>query len=94
MAQVALLHSYDSRWAIDFQPHNRNYDQLDVLLGYYRPLREQRLTVDIVNADAPLDGYKLVVAPSLNVISAKLAAAAACLRSSRAGIWFWGRAPA
>jgi beta-galactosidase len=73
VAQVALLHSHDSRWAIDFQPHNRNYDQLEVLLGYYRPLREQRLTVDIVNTDAPLESYKLVLAPSLNVISAELA---------------------
>lgn len=73
-AQVALLHSYDSRWAIDFQLHNRNYDQLDVLLGYYRPLREERLTVDIVNATAPLNDYKLVVAPSLNLISKDIAA--------------------
>jgi beta-galactosidase len=72
-AQVALLHSYDSRWAIDFQPHNRNYDQLQVLLGYYRPLREQQLTVDIVNADEPLDNYKLVLAPDLNVISEPMA---------------------
>jgi beta-galactosidase len=73
-AQVALLVSYDSRWAIDFQPHNRNYDQLEVLLGYYRPLREERLTVDVVSADAPLDDYKLVMAPSLNVIPKDLAA--------------------
>jgi beta-galactosidase len=74
VAQVALLHSYDSRWAIDFQPHNRDYDQLEVLLDWYRPLRVQGLTVDIVSPDAPLDGYKLVVAPDLNVISAELAA--------------------
>jgi beta-galactosidase len=74
LAQVALLHSYDSRWAIDFQPHNRNYDQLEVLLGYYAPLREQRRTVDVVNTDAPLDAYKLVLAPSLNMISNELAA--------------------
>jgi beta-galactosidase len=74
VAQVALLHTYDSRWAIDFQPHNKNYDQLEVLLGYYRPLRNQQLTVDIVNASAPLDGYRLVMAPSLNVISKDLAA--------------------
>jgi beta-galactosidase len=73
IAQVALLHSYDSRWAIDFQPHNRNYDQLEVLLGYYRPLRQLRLTVDVVEADAPLDSYKLVLAPSLNVIPEDLA---------------------
>jgi beta-galactosidase len=72
-AQVALLHSYDGRWAIDFQLHNSAYDQLEVLLGYYRPLRAERLTVDVVDADAPLDGYKLVLVPSLNVISATLA---------------------
>ena len=73
-AQVALLLTYESRWAIDFQPHNRNYDQLKVLLGYYRPLRDEQLTVDIVSAGAPLDSYKLVFAPSLNVISKDLAA--------------------
>jgi beta-galactosidase len=73
-AQVALITTYDSRWAIDFQPHNRNYDQLQVLLGYYRPLRDDRLTVDIVNAAAPLTSYKIVFAPSLNLISKELAA--------------------
>ena len=74
VAQVAILQSYDSRWAIDFQPHNKNYDQLEVILGYYRAIRDQRLTVDIVGADTPLDSYKLIFAPSLNVISKDLAA--------------------
>ncbi len=73
-AEVAILHSYDSRWAIDFQPHNRNYHQLEVLLGYYAPLRDQRFTVDVVNIDAPLSSYQLVLAPDLNVISPDLAA--------------------
>lgn len=73
LAQVAILHTYDSRWAIDFQPHNRNYDQLEVLLGYYRPLHQQRLTVDIVEASVPLTSYKLVLAPNLNMISKDLA---------------------
>jgi len=73
VAQVAVLQSYDSRWAIDFQPHNRNYDQLSVLLDWYGPLRAQGLTVDVVSADAALSGYKLVLAPNLNVISSKLA---------------------
>jgi len=73
-AQVAILHSYLSRWAIDFQPHNHNYDQLEVLLGYYEPLHEDRLTVDVVNATVPLTNYKLVLAPDLNVIPASLAA--------------------
>jgi beta-galactosidase len=71
-AEVALLHSYDSRWAIDFQPHDRDYDQLEVMLDFYRPLREHRVSVDVVNADVALNQYKLVMAPSLNVISPAL----------------------
>ncbi len=74
VAQVAILESYDSRWAIDFQPHNRTYDGLQVLLDWYRPLRQKNLTVDIINASASLNDYKLVVAPGLNVISPELAA--------------------
>jgi len=73
IATVALLVDYDSRWAIDFQPHNKAYDQLEVLLAYYKVLRANGRTVDVVSANAPLSAYKLVVAPSLNVIPQSLA---------------------
>lgn len=72
-AQVALLHSYDSRWALDAQLHNRNYDQLDVLLGYYAPLRAAGQTVDVIRPEAALNSYKVIFAPDLNVISEPLA---------------------
>ncbi len=72
-SQIAILHDYDSRWAIDFHPQTRLYDQIEVLLGYYRALRDEAQSVDIVDPRASLDRYRLVVAPSLNVISAELA---------------------
>jgi len=72
-SSVALLSSYDSRWAIDFQMHTREYDQLEVLLNFYKPLEELTHSVDVVEATAPLDSYKLVVAPSLNIIDKPLA---------------------
>lgn len=72
-AEVAILQDYDSRWAIDFQPLTKEYDQIGVLLAYYRPLKNALGAVDVVSASAPLDRYKLVVAPSLNVIPAALA---------------------
>ncbi len=72
-SQVALLVSYDSRWAIDFQRQTRRYHQLRVLLDYYRPLENLTHAVDIVSARAPLAHYKVVFAPSLNVISRSLA---------------------
>lgn len=70
---VAILHDYDSRWAIDFQLHSAAYDQEKVLIDDYRPLLNQAQSVDIVSPWAPLDAYKLVVAPDLNVIAAPLA---------------------
>jgi len=73
LSQVAILHDYDSRWAIDFHPQTERYDQIEVLLGYYRALRELTQSVDIVDPRADLGGYKLVMAPSLNVISRELA---------------------
>jgi len=72
-SQVAILHDYDSRWAIDFEKHSQRYDQISVLLGYYQPLRDLTQSVDIVNPRDSLDEYKLVAAPSLNVIPEELA---------------------
>ena len=72
-SSVAILQDYDSRWAIDFQLHNKNYDQIEVLLDYYRPLKDALGAVDIVQASGPLDKYKLVVAPDLNIISDAMA---------------------
>jgi beta-galactosidase len=79
-AEIAILHDYDSRWAIDYQVFTRDYDQEQVLLRFYTPL--QRIaqsagqSVDIVDPTqaGDLNGYKLLVAPSLNVIDDALAA--------------------
>ena len=40
-------------WAIDFQPLNRDYDQIGTLLDYYRPLKDALGAVDVVSAAAP-----------------------------------------
>ena len=68
-SEVAILHSYDSRWAIDWQRHNTNYDPVAEIVSYYKPLRALSQSIDIVAPTAPLDSYKLVVAPGLNVLS-------------------------
>ncbi len=72
-SQVAILHDYDSRWAIDFHPQTERYDQIAILQGYYRALRAFAQSVDIVDPRSDLSRYELVVAPSLNVISPALA---------------------
>ncbi len=70
---VAILHDYDSRWAIEFNRFSNRWDSIEVLLDYYRPLRDLTQSVDIVDPTFALDRYPLVVAPGLNVISPDLA---------------------
>ena len=68
-SEVAILHSYDSRWAINWQRHNKNVDPVKEILSYYAPLRAISESIDIVPPTAPLSQYKLVVAPGLDVLS-------------------------
>ena len=72
-SEVALLYSYDSHWAIQFQKHNQKYDDIGLLKSYYRALRKLTQSVDVISANSPLEGYKLVVAPSLNVLPEDIA---------------------
>ncbi len=68
-AEVAILHSFESRWAIDWQRHNQAFDPVDALLSFYGPVRALVHTVDVVPPGADLRQYKLVVAPAMNVLS-------------------------
>ena len=72
-SDVAILHSYDSRWTIKWQKHNNQYDPIEEILSYYGPLRTIAQSVDIISPTASLSQYKLVVAPGLNVISDAIA---------------------
>jgi beta-galactosidase len=68
VSQVAILNDYDSRWAIDWQKHTEKYDQFAILKSYYHALRKISPSIDIISSDAPLDQYKLVLAPDLYLI--------------------------
>ena len=68
-SQVAILQDYNSRWAINWQRHNRAFDPINSLMSFYAPLRGLARSVDVVADTAPLGRYKLVVAPALNVLT-------------------------
>jgi len=68
-ADVALINDFDSRWALGFQRHSADFDPVNEMKAFYRPLRARAQVVDVVSALAPLARYKLVVAPSLNVLT-------------------------
>ena len=72
-SQVAILQDYDSRWAINWQRHNKEFDPIDSLMSYYRPLHALARSVDVVADTSSLSRYKLVVAPALNVLTPEAA---------------------
>ena len=67
-AVVAMIWSYDSHWALDFQRMHRDFDPTREFVAVYRPLRMAAQAIDVVAPDASLAQYRLVVAPSLNVL--------------------------
>jgi beta-galactosidase len=68
-SDVAILHSYDSAWAIKWQRHNNAFDPIANLITYYGALRAHAHSIDIVNPSVDLSQYKLVVAPALNLLT-------------------------
>jgi beta-galactosidase len=72
-SEVALLNDYPSRWAIDWQRHNRAFDPVDAFMSFYTPLHDAVRSVDVIKDTAPLNQYKLVVAPALNLITPEAA---------------------
>jgi beta-galactosidase len=72
-SDVALLNDYPSRWAIDWQRHTKNFDPVDAFMSFYTPLHDAVRSVDVIPDTVPLDHYKLVVAPALNVLTPEAA---------------------
>jgi beta-galactosidase len=68
-SEVAILHSYDAFWAIDWQRHNKAFDPIANMVAYYGAIRALAHSVDIVNPSVDLSQYKLVIAPALNLIT-------------------------
>ncbi|NLT43717.1 MAG: beta-galactosidase [Anaerolineae bacterium] len=75
-APVAVLHSYDDRWAIDHQRHHRGFDPLAHLLHYHRPIARRSIATDIVSTRADLvgRGYRLVVGAPIHIVDESIAA--------------------
>jgi len=68
-ANVAILNSFDSHWAIDFQKHSQKFDYVEQITDLYKAIQPIAHTIDIISPDADLSHFKVVFAPALNVIS-------------------------
>ncbi|SEK00519.1 beta-galactosidase [Sphingobium sp. AP50] len=69
-AKVALLFDYQTVWTTEIQPNAVNQNHLAHAQSWYAALRGLGIDVDIVRPATPLDGYKLILMPSLATIDA------------------------
>lgn len=71
-AETAIIYSYDIRWAFEIQPNNPNFSYMEQIQKYYSGLFNQHVPVDIVHPLADLSRYKLVIAPSLYLMTQEI----------------------
>jgi beta-galactosidase len=77
VADAAVLHDYDSRFALQIQPTNPALVYEETIQRHYEALRRLGIGVDVVSPAAELGRYGLVVAANLFVVDPATAAALA-----------------
>jgi beta-galactosidase len=68
-APVALVFDYEAIWAIQIQPQGASFNPLELIFRWYEAVRRLGLDVDFVRPGASLEGYWLVLAPCLPIVS-------------------------
>jgi len=71
-AETAIIYSYDIRWALEIQPNNPDFNYMEQIQKYYTGLFNQHVPVDIVHPLEDLSRYKLVIAPSLYLMTPEI----------------------
>jgi beta-galactosidase len=70
---VAMLLSYDSRFAFQIQPNNPGFHYPEHFHQIYRAFHRQHISIDIAAPNADLSPYKLVIAPALHLVTGPIA---------------------
>ena len=67
-SQVAMILSYDTRWAFQGQANHADFRYPALFTSYYKALHDRNIGVDIVPPDADLSRYRFVIAPALYIL--------------------------
>ena len=66
--QVAMMLSYDTRWAFQGQANHADFKYATLFTSYYRALHSRNIGVDVVPPNADLSRYQMVIAPAVYVL--------------------------
>jgi beta-galactosidase len=68
-SNVAILVDQEDAWAIDFQAHRKDFSCQRLEFLYFITLKKLGMNVDIVSYNADLSDYRLILAPTIHVVS-------------------------
>ncbi len=68
-SKIAIMQSYDSRFAFQIQPNHANFCYEKQILEIYRGFYQLNISVDIVSEKDGLTDYKAVIVPSMYIFS-------------------------
>ena len=66
---MAIVYDYEAHWITAIQPHGADFRYPELVFRWYEAIRRLGLDVDFVAPGAPLENYRLVLAPSLPIVS-------------------------
>jgi beta-galactosidase len=68
-AKVAIVYDYEAHWITAIQPQGADFRYSELVFRWYEAIRRLGLDVDFVPPEATLENYRLVLAPSLPIVS-------------------------
>jgi beta-galactosidase len=68
-ADVAIVYDYEAHWVASIQPHGADFRYPELVFRWYEAIRGLGLDVDFAPPGANLEKYRLVLAPSLPIVS-------------------------
>jgi beta-galactosidase len=71
-AQVALLFNYDDLWALQLQPHTRDFSYLRSHFAYFQALQQMGIPVQFVHGKDDFARFKLIIAPTAHLVDEAL----------------------
>jgi beta-galactosidase len=73
-ADVAVVWDWESCWAVELEGHPAEFSYKEHVAAFYRQLWLGGVTCDFVHPEGDLGGYRVLVAPSLYLTTARAAA--------------------
>ena len=71
-SEIALLHDYEACWMTELDGQTEDFHYTRLMLDFYKAIRVNGGSLDVVGKEADFQGYKLVIIPSFVHLSSEI----------------------